>query len=130
MAQLVAVLPILYLARQYQPGDKLPYAPELEDAWLENGAAITEEEAEERAKNRKAVKKPEPTKSVSESDTEKEDAAPDPEENGSVSESDTGNVKAIPQTAEAGVPGIVGAGEQDGENLIGKIPKTPARARK
>lgn len=109
--QLVAVLPILYLARQYQPGDKLPYAPDLEKAWLENGAAITEEEAEERAKSeKKAVEKQEPEESVSESDTE--------------------NVKATPQTAEAGAPGIVSAGEQDGENLIGKIPKTPARARK
>ena len=36
---------------------------------------------------------------------------------------------ATPASAEAGLAGEV-TGEEDGDDLIGKIPKTPARARK
>ncbi|MBO1870081.1 hypothetical protein J4O15_03795 [Lachnoanaerobaculum sp. Marseille-Q4761] len=36
---------------------------------------------------------------------------------------------AVPVSAEAGLTGEV-TGEEDGDDLVGKIPKTPARARK
>ena len=36
---------------------------------------------------------------------------------------------ATPASAEAGLAGEV-TGEEDGDDLVGKIPKTPARARK
>lgn len=39
-------------------------------------------------------------------------------------------VKATPVTAEAGLPGEAAASESDGEDLVGKVPKTPARTKK
>lgn len=39
-------------------------------------------------------------------------------------------VKATPVTAEAGLPGETVSSESDGEDLVGKVPKTPARAKK
>ena len=39
--------------------------------------------------------------------------------------------KARPRTAEPGLPGVAVASEsEDGENLVGKVPKTTSRKRK
>lgn len=38
--------------------------------------------------------------------------------------------KAVPKTAEPGLPGKAVSSETDGEDLVGKVPKTPARKKK
>lgn len=39
-------------------------------------------------------------------------------------------VVATPATAEGGLPGKAEASESDGEDLVGKVPKTAARSKK
>lgn len=47
MKKLIALLPILYLSKQYAPGDEIPASnPAMVEAWLENNAAIWEGKTE------------------------------------------------------------------------------------
>lgn len=46
-------------------------------------------------------------------------------------ETTTAKAKARPRTAEPGQPGVAVASEsEDGENLVGKVPKTTSRKKK
>lgn len=47
MKKLIALLPILYLSKQYAPGDEIPASNQaMVEAWLENNAAIWEGKTE------------------------------------------------------------------------------------
>jgi len=102
MRKLIAKYPILYLSKQYDIGEELvANNPEMVKAWLDAGTAEWVEDEE----------------SVS-------DGAKDEK-----SEEELPPATATPVVAEAGLAGdAVGAGTD--ENLVGKIPKTPARSRK
>ena len=102
MRKLIAIYPILYLSKQYDIGEELiANNPEMVRAWLDAGTAEWVEEFEPNADSNTDGKL-------------EEEAAP---------------ATATPVSTEAGLTGDVVGSETD-ENLVGKIPKTPARARK
>lgn len=102
MVKLIAKYPILYLSKQYDIGDELiANNPEMVSAWIEAGTAEWVEESE-----------PDADDTV---DGKSEDELP--------------LATATPVVAEAGLAGDA-IGSETEENLVGKIPKTPARSRK
>lgn len=102
MRKLIAKYPILYLSKQYDIGEELvANNPEMVKAWLDAGTAEWVEDEE----------------SVSDGITDEK------------SEEELPPATATPVVAEAGLAGDAVGSETD-ENLVGKIPKTPARARK
>lgn len=102
MRKLIAKYPILYLSKQYDIGEELvANNPEMVKAWLDAGTAEWVEDEE----------------SVSDGTTDEK------------SEEELPNATATPVVAEAGLAGDAVGAETD-ENLVGKIPKTPTRARK
>ena len=104
MRKLIAKYPILYLSKQYDIGEELvANNPEMVKAWLDAGTAEWVEDEES---------KPDADGTV---DGKSEDELPP--------------ATATPVVAEAGLAGDAIGSETD-ENLVGKIPKTPARARK
>lgn len=102
MRKLIAKYPILYLSKQYDIGEELvANNPEMVKAWLDAGTAEWVEDEE----------------SVSDGDKDEK------------SEEELPPATATPVVAEAGLAGDAVGAETD-ENLVGKIPKTPARSRK
>lgn len=104
MIKLVATYPILYLSKQYEIGEELvANNPEMVSAWIEAGTAkwVEDEEFEPDMEGT--------------TDGKSEEALPP--------------ATATPVVAEAGLAGDAVGSETD-ENLVGKIPKTPARSRK
>ena len=102
MVKLIAKYPILYLSKQYDIGDELvANNPEMVKAWLDAGTAEWVEDEE----------------FVSDGTTDEK------------SEEELSPATATPVVAEAGLAGDAVGAETD-ENLVGKIPKTPARSRK
>lgn len=102
MRKLIAKYPILYLSKQYDIGEELvANNPEMVKAWLDAGTAEWVEDEE----------------SVSDGTTDEK------------SEEELPPATANPVVAEAGLVGDAVGAETD-ENLVGKIPKTPARSRK
>lgn len=102
MRKLIAKYPILYLSKQYDIGEELvANNPEMVKAWLDAGTAEWVEDEE----------------SVSDGTTDEK------------SEEELPHATATPVVAEAGLAGDAVGAETD-ENLVGKIPKTPARSRK
>ena len=102
MVKLIAKYPILYLSKQYDIGDELiANNPDMVAAWIEAGTAEWVEESE-----------PDADDTV---DGKSEDELPP--------------ATAIPVVAETGLAGDA-IGSETEENLVGKIPKTPARSRK
>ena len=102
MRKLIAKYPILYLSKQYDIGEELvANNPEMVKAWLDAGTAEWVEDEE------------------SVSDGTKDEK----------SEEELPPATATPVVAEAGLAGDAVGAETD-ENLVGKIPKTPARSRK
>lgn len=102
MVKLIAKYPILYLSKQYDIGDELiANNPEMVKAWLDAGTAEWVEDEE----------------SVSDGITDEK------------SEEELPPATATPVVAEAGLAGDA-IGSETEENLVGKIPKTPARSRK
>ena len=102
MRKLIAKYPILYLSNQYDIGEELvANNPEMVKAWLDAGTAEWVEDEE----------------SVSDGITDEK------------SEEELPPATATPVVAEAGLVGDAVGAETD-ENLVGKIPKTPARSRK
>lgn len=102
MRKLIAKYPILYLSKQYDIGEELvANNPEMVKAWLDAGTAEWVEDEE----------------SVSDGTTDEKSGEELPP------------AKATPVVAEAGLAGDAVGAETD-ENLVGKIPKTPTRARK
>lgn len=121
--KVIAKVPVLYRGKQYKVGESLPADDsEMLKLWEEAGSveiisdAITESENEETPEDKNE-----------ESEDENEEVAPvQPENNAEIVVSET---KAVPETAEAGLEGMAVNGETE-ENLVGKVPKTPARKRK
>lgn len=102
MRKLIAKYPILYLSKQYDIGEELvANNPEMVKAWLDAGTAEWVEDEE----------------SVLDGTTDEK------------SEEELPPAKATPVAAEAGLAGDAVGAETD-ENLVGKIPKTPARSRR
>lgn len=102
MRKLIAKYPILYLSKQYDIGEELiANNPEMVKAWLDAGTAEWVEDEEP----------------ASDGTTDEK------------SEDELLPATAIPVVAEAGLAGDAVGSETD-ENLVGKIPKTPARSRK
>lgn len=102
MRKLIAKYPILYLSKQYDIGEELiANNPEMVKAWLDAGTAEWVEDEEP----------------ASDGTTDEK------------SEDELLPATAIPVVAEAGLAGDAVGAETD-ENLVGKIPKTPTRARK
>lgn len=102
MLKLIAKYPILYLSKQYDIGDELiANNPEMVSAWIEAGTAEWVEESE--------------TDAGGTVDGKAEDELPP--------------ATATSVVAEAGLAGDA-IGSETEENLVGKIPKTPARSRK
>ena len=102
MRKLIAKYPILYLSKQYDIGEELvANNPEMVKAWLDAGTAEWVEDEE----------------SVSDGTTDEK------------SEEKLPPATATPVVAEAGLAGDAVGAETD-ENLVGKIPKTPARSRR
>lgn len=119
---LIAVYPILYHARQYRVGETLPTNDaDMVAAWLEAGTAKWRDgESPEPDKEKEAV--PETTESP-ESDKEKKAVSETTES----PEPDKGE-KAVPETAEPGLSGYNSTStETDGDDLVGKVPKTKQR---
>ncbi len=55
MKHLIAVSPVLLDNRDYRPGDELPmHNPELVEAWITNGAAVWQDDGEEKKQAVKA----------------------------------------------------------------------------
>ena len=102
MLKLIAKYPILYLSKQYDIGDELiANNPEMVNVWIEAGTAEWVEESEPDA-----------------------DSTTDGK-----SEEEVAPATATLVSAEAGLAGDA-VGSETEENLVGKIPKTPARSRK
>ena len=113
--ELIAKCPILHLAKLYQAGDKLPTSdPVMLQAWLDAGSAEWQKDPEDE------VPLPEEEKTEAENETPEEEQ---PEDEVPIVTGET----AEPQTAEPGLPGDSGSGEPD--ELAGKVPKTPAKAK-
>lgn len=111
MRKLIAKYPILYLSKQYDIGEELvANNPEMVKAWLDAGTAEWVEDEE-------SVSDGTDEESVSDGTTDEK------------SEEKLPPAKATPVVAEAGLAGDAVGAETD-ENLVGKIPKTPARSRK
>ena len=115
MRKLIAKYPILYLSKQYDIGEELvANNPEMVKAWLDAGTAEWVEDEE----------------SVSDGDKdEKSEEELPPADKDEKSEEELPPATATPVVAEAGLAGDAVGAETD-ENLVGKIPKTPARSRK
>nr|DAX49680.1 MAG TPA: hypothetical protein [Caudoviricetes sp.] len=111
MRKLIAKYPILYLSKQYDIGEELvANNPEMVKAWLDAGTAEwKEDETMEEG--------------LEEGD---EEAAPmaTPDKGG-----ETPPAFATPVSHEAGLEGEA-VNAEILENLVGKVPKTPARSRK
>lgn len=109
MKKLIAIYPILYLSKQYEVGDELP-ANDLKmvEAWLDAETAEWKSASVDAEEN---------------SDTE------DIEKSADVDEKELPPALATPISVEAGVEGNAVNAETE-DNLVGKVPKTPARNRK
>ena len=102
MQKLIAKYPILYLSKQYEVGEELiANDPDMVAAWIDADTAEWIDDEE-------SVDQAEVTENAVASATP---------------------ASATPASEEAGLAGEV-TGEEDGDDLVGKIPKTPARARK
>lgn len=103
MQKLIAKYPILYLSKQYEVGEELiANDPDMVKAWIDAETAewVDDEGIE--------------SDGTADSVVEAEVVSPP---------------KAIPMSAEAGLVGDEVGAETD-ENLVGRVPKTTARARK
>lgn len=110
--ELIAVCPVLFLSHQYKVGDVLPANyPDMVQAWLEAGTAVWKgDEKEENVTEVPIMEEPEAEESKAEEPITKEP------------------VTAKPATAEPGLSGATVASEaENGENLVGKVPKTGRR---
>lgn len=111
MKRLIATYPILYLATQYAIGDEIPANnPKMVEAWLAAGTAEWKEDETLEEGLEKGAEEAAPM------------ATPDKGE-------ETPPAFATPVSKEAGIEGDA-VGAETLENLVGKVPKTPARSRK
>ena len=125
--ELIAKCPILHLAKLYQAGDKLPTSdPVMLQAWLDAGSAEWQKDPEDEAPLPEEEKTEAENETPEEENMEAENETPE-EEKPEDSEPIVTGETAEPQTAEPGLPGESGFGEPD--ELAGKVPKTPARAK-
>ena len=109
MKRLIATYPILYLATQYAVGDEIPASnPKMVEAWLNAGTAEWRETLEESLE--------EGVKEAAQTATEDEGEKIPP-------------AFATPVSNEAGLEGDAVNAETP-ENLVGRVPKTPARSRR
>lgn len=118
MKKLIAKVPILYKSHLYGVGEELPTNnPQMVKAWTEAETAVwkgTDPETE--------------SGSGDESEGGTESGSGDETEDGTENVS---AVKAKAVTAEPGLSGQALVSESgDGDNLVGKVPKTTARSKK
>ena len=116
MKKLIAIYPILYLSKQYEPGETLPANNQaMVDAWLEAKTAEWRDEGDVL---------------VEDSDTtEQKESDSDSDSTESPETEEVSTAKAILVSAEAGLAGDAVGAEAE-ENLVGKLPKGVNRNRK
>lgn len=111
MKKLIAKVPILYKSHLYGVGEELPTNnPQMVEAWVEAETAVWKG-----------------------TDPETENGTEGGDENGTEDETESGdeNVSAVKAKAVTAEPGLSGQAlvseSEDGDDLVGKVPKTAAR---